>query len=46
VSRQTVMPFTPAAANFAADVSIAHGFVVIVWMQSRDRSRNGAAGFI
>ena len=37
-SRQTVMPFTPAAAKFLADSSMAQGFVVMVWMQSLDRS--------
>ena len=32
------MPFTPAAAKFLADSSMAQGFVVMVWMQSLDRS--------
>src|SRR5882757_4013434 len=44
VSRQTVMPFTPALANLAAEVSIAHGLVVIVWMQSRLRTGSGEEG--
>jgi len=42
VSRQTVIPFTPAAANLDAEVSIDHGLVVIVWMHRRERPGSGA----
>ena len=40
------MPFTPAAANFPAAASIAHGLVVIVWMQRRLRSGSGDEAFM
>ena len=42
--RQTVIPFTPAAAYFSIASSIDQGVVVIVWMHRREKSVNGSAG--